>query len=50
MKKETLIKLLLLCGITEATIRYCTHLGVRYEEVEEEKYRILTEQNGRMEI
>lgn len=50
MKKETIIKLLLVCGVTENTIRYCTHLGVTIDEVEEYKLRVLAEKDGRMEL
>lgn len=50
MEKEILIKLLLLCGISDSTIRYCTYLGVTVEEVNEYRYLILAEQDGRLEI
>lgn len=50
MKKEMLIKLLILCGVSNSTIRYCTYLHVTVGEVNEYRYHILAEQNGRMEI
>ena len=50
MDKETLIKLLILFNISKTTINYCTVFGVKYREVEEYKYRIFAEHDGRIEI
>lgn len=50
MKKETLIKLLLLFGIDSTTIRYCTHLHVTVEDVEAMQHFILAEKDGRLDL
>jgi hypothetical protein len=50
MEKETLIKLLLLCGVGNPTLKYCTHLGVTMDDIQKMRYRILAEQDGRMEL
>ena len=50
MEKETVIKLLLLCGVCHITIRYCTHLGVTVRDVDREYERIFTERDGRLEL
>lgn len=50
MKKETVIKLLLLCGACDSTIRYCIYLGVTIDEIEDFRYQILAENEGRLEL
>lgn len=50
MKKETVIKLLLLCGVCPSTICYCIDLGVTIDEIEDFRYQILAENEGRLEL
>ena len=50
MKKETLIKLLILFRIPDNTIRYCSHIPVTPAELDAMKYYLLKVKNGRLDL
>ena len=50
MKKETLLKLLLLFGVGSMTIKHAMYLRVTIDEVEEMEYHVYEENEGRIDL